>query len=56
MSYWSKLQQFTAVALGSCTGVGLYLHLHKHQKTAVFNSWTTNTVVSPEAKWDANWD
>lgn len=56
MGTWSRIQRLTAVAFGASVGVGAYMYLNRSQKTNVFNSWTTNTVVSPNAKWDFNWD
>lgn len=56
MSYWSKLQRLTAIAVGCGTGVGAYLYLIRRNETFAYTSWTTNTVVPPEAKWDFNWD
>lgn len=56
MSYWSKLQRLTAVAVGCGTGIGVYLYLNRSREGLVYSSWTTNTVVPPEAKWDFNWD
>lgn len=56
MSFLSKLRAFTAVAVGSGAGVGVYLYFYRGDKTNVYNSWTTNTVVPPAAKWDFNWD
>lgn len=56
MSYWSKVRKLTAVAVGCGTGIGVYLYLNRSRETLVNNSWTTNTIVSPEAKWDFNWD
>lgn len=56
MSSWMKLQRLTAVAIGASTGVVGYLYFNRHKDVPVFNSWTTNTTVRPEAKWDFNWD
>lgn len=56
MHSWSKLQKIAALTVGSSFGVAGYLYLRKNRETFVFNSWTTNTVVRPEAKWDFNWD
>lgn len=56
MSYWSKLQRLTAIAVGCAGGVGIYLYLNRSNQTLVHTSWTTNTVVPPEAKWNFNWD
>lgn len=56
MSYWSKVRSLTGIAIGSGVGVGIYLYLNRSHETLVSNSWTTNTIVSPEAKWDFNWD
>ncbi|XP_055310953.1 serine/threonine-protein phosphatase Pgam5, mitochondrial isoform X2 [Sitodiplosis mosellana] len=56
MSYWSKLRNFTAIAVGCGTGIGVYLYLNRNREALVYTSWTTNTVVPPEAKWDFNWD
>lgn len=56
MSYWSKLQRLTAIAVGCGGGVAVYLYLNRRNQTAVYTSWTTNTVVPPEAKWNFNWD
>lgn len=56
MSYWSKLRNFTAITVGGGIGVGLYLYLNRSRDALVHASWTTNTVVPPEAKWDFNWD
>lgn len=56
MSYWSKFQRLTAIAVGCGTGVGVYLYLHRNNESTVYNSWTTNTIVPPGAKWDFNWD
>lgn len=56
MSVWSRLQRLTAIAVGASSGVGIYLYLNRSQDTPVLNSWTTNTVVPPEAKWNFNWD
>lgn len=56
MSNWNRLQRLTAVIVGSGTGVGVYLYLNRSKQLPVFASWTTNTVVPPEAKWDFNWD
>lgn len=56
MSYWSKLQRLTAVAVGCGTGVGAYLYFQRSDGAIVYNSWTTNTIVPLEAKWDFNWD
>lgn len=56
MSYWSKVQRLTAVAMGCGTGVGAYLYFQRSDGAIVHNSWTTNTIVPSEAKWDFNWD
>lgn len=56
MSYLSTLRKFTAVAVGSGVGVSIYLYSNRANQALVHNSWTTNTVVPPEAKWDFNWD
>lgn len=58
MSYWSKLQRLTAIAVGCSTGVSIYLYLHRSQDTPVYTSLTTNTFVPQAAKlnWDFNWD
>lgn len=57
MTVWSNVRKFTAIAVGTTTGVGIYLYLNRIKESPiVFNSWTTNTVVPPEAKWDFNWD
>lgn len=56
MVYLSKLQRLTAIAVGCGTGVGCYLYLNRKNEAVAYTSWTTNTIVSPEAKWDFNWD
>lgn len=57
MTAWTNVRKLAAVAIGASTGVGAYLYLNRVKESAtVFNSWTTNTVVPPEAKWDFNWD
>ena len=56
MPGWSKMQKLAAVAVGAAGGVATYLMVNRTQATSVMNSWTTNTIVSPEAKWDFNWD
>jgi len=56
MGTWSRVQRLAAVAVGVSTGVGVYLYLNRSKANPVYNSWTTNTVVPPEAKWDFNWD
>lgn len=56
MSNWNRLQRLTAVVVGSGAGIGIYLYLNRTKQAPVHTSWTTNTVVSPEAKWDFNWD
>lgn len=56
MTGWSRLQKLGAVAIGAAGGVAIYLTINRKQSSQVFNSWTTNTVVPLEAKWDFNWD
>lgn len=56
MPGWTKVQKLAAVAVGAAGGVGIYLSLNRKQTTTVSNAWTTNTIVSPAAKWDYNWD
>lgn len=56
MSYWSKLQRLTAVAVGCGAGIGIYLYVNRHHDSLAYTSWTSNTVVPPEAKWNFNWD
>lgn len=57
MTVWSNVRKLAAVAIGASTGVGTYLYLNRVKDSPiVYNSWTTNTVVPPEAKWDFNWD
>lgn len=56
MSGWSKMQKLVAVAVGAAGGVAVYLSVNRQKSTHVLNSWTTNTFVPAEAKWDFNWD
>lgn len=56
MTPWTNLQKMAAIAIGSGTGIGIFLYTNRKDTTTVFNSWTTNTIVPAEAKWDFNWD
>lgn len=56
MTGLSKLQKLGAIVVGAAGGVAIYLTINRKQSTKVFNSWTTNTVIPIEAKWDFNWD
>lgn len=56
MTGWSRMQKLAAVAVGAAGGVAVFLSINRKETTKVLNSWTTNTVVPPDAKWDFNWD
>lgn len=57
MSAWANVRKFAAMAVGTSTGIGIYLYMNRvRESPQVMAGWTTNTVVSPEAKWDWNWD
>lgn len=50
------MQKLAAVALGAAGGVAVFLSMNRKETTNVLNSWTTNTFVPENAKWDFNWD
>lgn len=57
MGTFSRMQKYTAIILGTAGGVGgIYYVLTRKEPRQVYNSWTTNTIVSPCAVWDFNWD
>lgn len=56
MNSWPRVQKLAAVVVGSSIGVAGYLYLRKDRENFVFSSWTSNTIVRPEVKWDFNWD
>lgn len=58
MGTFSRMQKYTAIILGTAGGVGgiYYVLTRKEPMRQVYNSWTTNTIVSPCAVWDFNWD
>lgn len=56
MGSLNRWQRFTAVFVGAAAGTGVYLYLKRSKETPVFTSWTTNTIVPKESKWDFNWD
>lgn len=56
MAGWSKTRSLASVAAGAVGGVAVYFAMNWQRSKTVSNSWTTNTVVPPEAKWDTNWD
>ncbi|KAJ6634921.1 Serine/threonine-protein phosphatase Pgam5, mitochondrial [Pseudolycoriella hygida] len=56
MTTLSRIQKLVAIAVGGAGGVAVYLYTAKRDNASVYNSWTTNTVVPDEAKWDFNWD
>lgn len=51
----SRMQKITAIGIGVGGGIAVYIY-NKNKEQKVLNSWTTNTVLSPGAKWDYNWD
>lgn len=58
-SRFSHLKKYSAIGIGLGSGIiAVYLYRKRDDDAAgvVFNSWTTNTNVSPCAKWDLNWD
>lgn len=54
------MHKLTTATAGLVGGVAAYLALNRNQHQFalqnVLTSWTTNTVVPPEARWDYNWD
>lgn len=55
MGSLSRLQKLSGIGLGISGGLAVYFYT-KNKDQTVLNSWTTNTIVSPAAKWDPNWD
>lgn len=56
MAAWTNLQKVAATAIGAAGGIAVFLYSNRKDTHTVLNSWTTNTFVPPEAKWDFNWD
>lgn len=58
MSRWLQMRNVGTATAGLVGGFAVYLSLHKKDFFIhnVFTSWTTNTIVPPEARWDYNWD
>lgn len=53
---WTPLQKFTAMVVGAASGTTFYVYKTSKNERRVYNSWTTNTSVSADGKWDYNWD
>lgn len=59
MSRLSHIKKYSAIGIGVTSGVVAFYLFKKRDdggQGIVFNSWTTNTIVSPCGKWDLNWD
>lgn len=61
MSRWTRMHKLTSATAGLVGGIAAYMALNRSKDTpsvmhSALASWTTNTVVPPEARWNFNWD
>lgn len=55
------MHKLTSATAGLVGGIAAYMALNRSKDTpsvmhSALASWTTNTVVPPEARWNFNWD
>lgn len=52
-----SFSKYNKLLIGAGAIFGTAVYYFKSDKGQVFNSWTTNYILStPLAKWDDNWD